>query len=90
VQRQKRLKQVWSSSIDTPGIFNDKKEKGRACFWASTQTSRPILEGFTSISYLFRRSWSACNVKNSHGACRCPPTAQVVSDAYFEPVSRQI
>jgi hypothetical protein len=27
VQRQKRLKQVWSSSIDTPEIFSDKKKK---------------------------------------------------------------
>src|ERR1019366_10073347 len=27
VQRQKRLKQVWSSSIDTPEIFNDKTIK---------------------------------------------------------------
>jgi hypothetical protein len=24
MQRQKRLEQVWSSSIDTPKIFNDK------------------------------------------------------------------
>src|ERR1039457_5223519 len=27
VQRQKHLKQVWSSSIDTPEIFNDKTIK---------------------------------------------------------------
>jgi hypothetical protein len=39
------------------------KLKGRACFRASTQTSRPILEGFTSISYHFRRSCTGCNVK---------------------------
>jgi Xaa-Pro dipeptidase len=45
--------QVWSSSIDTPEILR-RKSSGRELFWAFTQMSRTILEGFASISYLFR------------------------------------
>jgi hypothetical protein len=30
-------------------------------YWASTQVSGPILEGFGPISYHFRDSWTACN-----------------------------
>jgi hypothetical protein len=71
VQRQKRLKLVWSSSIDTPGILID-KTKRPSVFLGFHPDVAPILEGFTSISYPFRRSWRACNVKNSHGARAAP------------------
>jgi hypothetical protein len=43
-----------------------KRFRHACCLWASTQISRPILECFRSISYLFRHSWSAFNVGN-HG-----------------------
>src|ERR1700712_1013559 len=35
MQRQKRLKQVWSSSIDTPKIFNDKSISPSVLSWGS-------------------------------------------------------
>jgi hypothetical protein len=60
MQRRKRLKQVWSSSIDTPEILRI-KFLGRAFYWAFTQMSAEILEGFASISYLFRETCSAFN-----------------------------
>src|SRR5580698_3829638 len=60
MQRQKRLKQVWSSSIDTPEILRI-KFLGRACCWAFTQMSAAILECFAAISYLFRETRSAFN-----------------------------
>lgn len=41
------------------------KNSGRACcFWAYTQMSRPILECFGAISYLFRLSRRAFNAGN--------------------------
>jgi hypothetical protein len=41
------------------------KNVGRACcFWAYTQTSRPILECFGVFSYLFRRPVHAFNARN--------------------------
>jgi hypothetical protein len=62
--RQKRLKQVWSSSIDTPEILRV-KFYGRACYWVFTQISAAILECFAAISYLFRATCSAFNVLES-------------------------
>ena len=49
-----------------PKNINDKSKRPSVLSWASTQMSGPILECFTSISYLFRRSWRAFNVKNRH------------------------
>ena len=50
--------------------------------WASTQMSEPILEGFGSISYHFRDSWSAFNVGNvAAGVNR--PLWQAAAGAYF-------
>src|SRR5450755_3229579 len=37
--------------------------------------SRLILECFTPISYLFRRSWRGCNVKKRHAGARMSPVA---------------
>jgi hypothetical protein len=64
MRRQKRLEQVWSSSIDTPEILRI-KILGRACFWAFTHMSAAILECFASFSYLFRDSRSAFNALES-------------------------
>ena len=71
--RQKRLKQVWSSSSDTPEILRV-KFYGRACYWVFTQISAAILECFTAISYLFRATRSAFNVLESRvglKVCSC-------------------
>src|SRR3984957_3184660 len=69
MQRQKRLKQVWSSSIDTPEILRIKL-LGRAFYWAFTQMSAEILEGFASISYLFRDTCSAFNASQSRSGLK--------------------
>src|SRR3984957_15335333 len=69
MQRQKRLKQVWSSSIDTPEILKS-KFLGRACCWAFTQMSAEILECFASISYLFRDTCSAFNALQSRSGLK--------------------
>jgi hypothetical protein len=47
-----------------PRKFKDKKFRPSVLFWADTQMSRPILEGFGSISYLFRLRARAFNVEN--------------------------
>ena len=69
MQRQKRLKQVWSSSIDTPEILRI-KFLGRACCWAFTQMSIEILECFASISYLFRDTCSTFNALQSRSGLK--------------------
>jgi hypothetical protein len=50
-----------------PRNFKDKYLGRECCFWAFTQISLPILECFASLSYLFRVSSRAFNVRL---ACR--------------------
>jgi hypothetical protein len=53
MQRQMRLKQFWSSSIDTPEIYKDKKFRPSVLFWAYTQVQsdfRGFCLNFISLS----------------------------------------
>jgi hypothetical protein len=47
-----------------PRKFKGKKFRPSVLFWAYTQMSRPILEGFGAFSYLFRQRHRAFNAGN--------------------------
>jgi hypothetical protein len=59
-----------------PRNFKDKKYWPSVLFWAFTQKSAGILEGFATLSYLFRPALHAFNVPRGLQGVKCSPTAK--------------
>jgi hypothetical protein len=54
-----------------PRNFKDKKFRPSLLFWAFTQLSRRILEGFARISYHFRQPHAPLTFGNAMGVKEC-------------------
>ena len=91
MQRQKRLKQVWSSSIDTPEILNEilRPSVLLGLHPSLRRDFRVFRRNFISLSYLFRDTCSAFNALESRVGLKVYSSHQVWRILYAGVESRR-